>query len=507
MADPSVGVTRKGEPGSAPGFSAFRPDFCAPEARIYILLAAILASALGFIDGTVIAIALPAIRAGLGASLTEAQWINNAYLLPLGALILLGGALGDRFGLVRVFAAGIAVFVVASLVCAVAPSGEAMIGARVIQGVGAAMMVPGSLALIARAYPEEERGRAIGIWAAASSLTTALGPVLGGLVLSLGGPEMWRAIFAVNLPVGGLAIWLILSRVGRDSARQDHPLDLPGAVLITAALGLIALGLTAASEGHDAVRIGPVALGAVAFAAFVLWERRAAHPMVPPELFRNRSFAAANLATFLIYFAFSTLVFFLPMTLIAGWGVDELRASATFAPLSVFIPLLSARAGALAGRIGPAPLIAGGSALMALAFVALVFVLPSEAFLTGLMPVMAVFGFAMGLLVAPLSTAIMAGVPADRSGTASGVNNAVSRVAGLIAVALMGSLIGALYLQAGGQASFGAFSDTDGHGAAMITALRVVCGICAVLAGLAAILVWWLVPKPDAPSPQLAVGA
>ncbi|MEM6610458.1 MAG: MFS transporter [Pseudomonadota bacterium] len=475
-----------------------QPGFCAPEARIFILIAAILGSALGFIDGTVIAIALPAIRAGLGASLVEAQWINNGYLLPLGALILLGGAFGDKFGTARIFAAGIAVFVVASLVCAAAPTTQIMIGARVVQGIGAAMMVPGSLAMIARAYPEAERGRAIGIWAAASALTTALGPILGGLALSLGGPEMWRLIFAINLPLGGLALYLILTRVGDDPTRSAAPLDVVGAALITAGLGLVAFGLTAAAEGHGDVRPLPVAAGFAAIAIFVFWEARARAPMVPLSLFQDRGFAMANLATLLIYFAFSTIVFFLPMTLIAGWGLDEFLASAAFAPLSVFIPLLSAQAGKLADRIGPGPLIGAGAALMTLAYLGLVAIMPSQEFWTRLLPVTAVMGAGMGLVVAPLSTAIMGGAPSALAGTASGINNAVGRVAGLVSVALMGTIVGAAYLRLGGTDSFGVFSDAPGHGAAMIAAFQTLCWLCAALSALAALLSWLVIPRPQA---------
>ncbi|MEM9319903.1 MAG: MFS transporter [Pseudomonadota bacterium] len=477
------------------------PGFCLAENRKYILVAAVLASSLGFIDGTVIAIALPAIRSGLGASLVEAQWINNGYLLPLGALILLGGALGDRLGVARVFATGIAIFVAASMICALAPNTPVMIGARVIQGFGAAMMVPGSLALIARAYPEAERGRAIGIWAAASALTTALGPLLGGLALSLGGPEMWRAIFAINLPFGALALYLLLTRTTRDAGQAHRQLDLAGAFLITGGLGLLAWGLTAAAEGHGAVRLAPTAIGAALIAAFLAWEARASDPMVPLGLFRDRTFALSNLATGLIYFAFSTVIFFLPMTLIAGWRLDPFIASASFAPLSVFIPLLSARAGRLADQIGPGPLITAGAAFMALGYVGLFLVMPTEDFWTRLLPVTCLLGVGMGLLVAPLSTAIMASVPGEFTGTASGINNAVGRIAGLVSVAIMGSLVGAVYLSAGGTASFGALSDSAGHSAAMIAAFQVLCGACAVIAALAALLVWLFVPRrirPDA---------
>ena len=488
-ASPNGAAAPTEKPGTLPGF-------CAPEARKFILIAAILASALGFIDGTLVAIALPAMRDGLNASLVQAQWINNGYLLPLSALILLGGALGDRFGLARVFAAGIAGFVLASLACALAPTPETLITARVLQGIGAAVMVPGSLALIARAYPEEERGRAIGIWAAASALTTALGPILGGLVLSIGGPETWRLLFAINLPLGGLAFWMILTKVAADPARPDHPLDLLGAMLITGTLGLIALGLTGASEGH-AVNWTPALAGAVLFLGFLAWEARSRYPMVPLDLFKNASFSAANAATFLIYFALSTVMFFLPMTLIAGWGLPEIMASAAFAPLSVFIPLLSTKAGAWADDYGPGPLIALGGGLVALSFVCLAITTPMQNFWALTLPSTALMGLGMALVVAPLSTAIMGAVPSERSGTASGINNAVSRVAGLVAVAVMGTLAGTLYAGAGGSGSFGAFSDTAGHADAMNAAFAVLCWITAALTALGAVGAYLFIRKPD----------
>ncbi|WP_375552106.1 MFS transporter [Rhodophyticola porphyridii] len=472
------------------------PGFCASEARPFILFSAILASALGFIDGTLVAIALPAMRDGLNATLVQAQWINNGYLLPLSALILIGGAIGDRYGLARVFAAGIAGFVLASLACAVAPTPETLIVARVFQGIGAAVMVPGSLALIARAYPAEERGRTIGIWAAASALTTALGPILGGLVLSFGGTETWRLLFAINLPLGALALWMILTKVAADPARPDHPLDLPGAALITGALALIALGLTGASEGH-AVNWTPALVGAALFAGFLAWEARSPAPMVPLDLFRNASFSAANGATFLIYFALSTVLFFLPMTLIAGWGQSEVVSAAAFAPLSIFIPLLSTRAGKWADDHGPGPLIAVGGGLVALAFAGLAITTPLQAFWIFTLPCTALMGLGMALVVAPLSAAIMGAVPEDRSGTASGINNAVSRVSGLVAVAVMGTLAGAIYAGAGGTGSFGAFSDTVGHAAAMNTAFATLCWVTAALTALGAGLSWLFIRNED----------
>jgi EmrB/QacA subfamily drug resistance transporter len=474
------------KPGHAPGF-------CRDRDRRFLLIAAILASALGFIDGTIIAIALPAMREGLGATLAQAQWINNGYLLSLSALILLGGALGDRYGVARAFGAGIVVFVAASLLCAIAPTPETMIAGRALKGIGAAAMIPGSLALIARTYPREDRGRAIGIWAAASALTTALGPVLGGIALSLGGPEIWRVLFAINLPLGVLALWLLYTHVREDPPGQPNPLDWPGAVLISAALALLAYGLTG-SDGP--VDLRPLSAAALCFAWFLWREARTPFPMIPLDLFRDRAFAAANLATFLIYFALSTVLFFLPMTLIAGWGTPEALASAVFAPLSVFISTLSATSGRLADRYGPGRLIGAGGMIVAMAFAGLAIGIGTQNIWLGVVPATALMGLGMALVVAPLSTAIMTSLPEERSGVASGINNAVSRVAGLIAVAAMGSLAATLYAGAGGMASFGAFSDTAGHADAMTRAFSGLAWITAILTGAGAVLSWMLIPVP-----------
>lgn len=486
--DPLSPISAIRKPGALPGF-------CAPEARKFILVAAILASAIGFIDGTIVAIALPAMRDGLDASLAQAQWINNGYLLPLSALILLGGALGDRFGLARVFSLGIAGFVLASLACALAPTAPALIAARVAQGVGAAVMVPGSLALIARAYPADERGRAIGIWAASSALMTALGPILGGLALTFGGPEIWRWLFAVNLPLGGVALWLITTRVAHDPPRPGQRLDLAGAALVTVALALIATGLTGAAEGQSADPALTLA-GAAAFLGFLWWERRSAHPMVPLSLFRNAGFSAANLSTALIYFALSTVLFFLPMTVIAGWGVSEAETSAAFAPLSVFIFLLSARAGTWADTYGAGRLIGAGGGLVAVSFAGLAMVMPLQAFWETVVPFTALMGLGMALVVAPLSTAVMGGVSEERSGTASGINNAVSRVAGLVAVAAMGTLAGAIYAGAGGTESFGAVSGAAGHGPAMNRAFSAIAWVTVGLTAAGAAVAWVFIPRP-----------
>jgi EmrB/QacA subfamily drug resistance transporter len=467
--------------------AAATSGFCRREARPWILAAAILSSALGFIDGSVVSIAMPAIRESLGASLAEAQWINNGYLLPLSALILAGGAAGDRFGLTRVLIAGIGVFLAASLASALAPSPGALIAARVLKGIGAALMVPGSLALIARAYPRAERGRAIGIWAAASAVTTALGPAVGGTVLSLGAAEAWRLIFALNLPLGAFVIWVLRTRVGHDPARSRDPIDWTGAALGTLALGSLAGALTALEDGGAAPVV--LAIAGVAAAAAFLWrETVTAHPMVPLDLFRDPVFASANAATLCLYFGLSAILFYLPMTAIAAWGVSPLAASLTFAPLSVFIGVLSGPVGAWADRMGPGPLIATGSGLVAIAFAGMALGAPAQAFWSVVVPLACLMGLGMALVVGPLSTAVMAAVPDERTGVASGVNNAVSRMAGLVAVAGMGTLAALAYGAAGGPQSFGEPSDLAGHADASNAAFAAISWFAAALAALSTVV-------------------
>ncbi len=464
------------------------PGFCDAANRKWVLIAAILASALGFIDGTIVAIALPAMRDSLGASLPEAQWISNSYMLTLSALILVGGAMGDRFGVARIFGGGIALFVAASAACALAPTPGLLIAARALQGLGAAFMVPGSMAIIARAYPRAERGRALGIWAAASAVTTALGPIAGGLLLTTGGPEAWRLIFAVNLPLGAVALWLLATRVARDPGQPGRGVDYAGALLATAGLGLIAWALTGAEHGAAGglrdLALGGAGLGLLG--VFVLWERRVAHPMMQVALLADRSFAAVNIATFFLYFALSAILFFLPMAVIGGWGVREIAVTAAFAPLSVFIGGLSARAGALADRVGAGPVIAAGAAVVALSFAALGLAAPFRQFWPHVFPAMIAMGLGMAAVVAPLSAAVMAAVEDADTGSASGINNAVARIAGLVAVAAMGSLAVAVYGAAGGEGSFGSPPATPADAAAADRAFAAIAFTTAALAALAA---------------------
>jgi EmrB/QacA subfamily drug resistance transporter len=446
-----------------------------------ILWAAILASSMGFIDSSVTAIAMPAIREALGASLVEAQWINVAYLITLSGLVLAGGAMGDRFGTARVFGIGICIFIAGSIGCAMAGDPGQMIAARAVKGVGAALMVPGSMALVSRAYPRSERGRALGLWAAASTLTTALGPVLGGVILTGLGDVGWRLIFAMNLPLGAVALWLLHGRTVQDATGTAARIDWPGAVLASAGLGLLAWLLTDPAAPGALWLATPLVLG-----AFVFWQAVAPTPMIRLSLFHRRTFAMTNFVTLFLYFALSGVMFYLPMTAVSAWGVTALEVTAAFLPISLLIGLLSAPAGRWADRIGPGPLMAAGSALVAIAYAGLALTAGSGDFWGRVVPLMVVAGVGLGLAVAPLTAAVMQGAEDGEQGAASGINNAVARVAGLIAVALLGRVAAGVY--GDGLPGFGLPGTEPAHLAATGAAFGTVALIAAAMAGLAAAL-------------------
>lgn len=426
--------------------------FCPPHLRRRVLIAAILASSLGFIDSTVVPIAIPAIRADIGASLTQTQWISSSYLLMVASLVMAGGALGDRYGLRNIFGAGIVMFLAASLLCAAAPDPAFLIVARALQGLSAAIMIPGSLAIIAKAYPPEERGRAIGIWAAASAATTGLGPVGGGLIIGMTGDWGWRLIFAINLPLG-LAALALLFEAPADRPEGGRRLDPAGVGLATLALGAMALGLSGGREALTAQvpGAGPAAdwsmtaAGLAILLVFLWWESRARQPMMPLTLFADHAFAGANLATFLIYFALSAVMFFLPMTLITAWGTSAAQAALTFVPITVLVGVMSGPAGKASGRIGPRVFMAGGSLVCAVAYGWLALSMDQRQFWGALMPAMTLMGMGMGLLVSPLSAAVMTAVPDSQTGMASAINNTVARLSGLFAIASLGGVISAVF--------------------------------------------------------------
>lgn len=479
-------------------------DIAAPQSRRFVLIAAILASSMGFIDGSVISIAIPAIRANLGATLADAQWISNGYLLFLSALILLGGAAGDRFGLRTTFGLGITVFVLASIVCALAPTPLVLVVARAVQGAGAAFMVPGSLAIIAKAYPREERGRAIGIWAAASSLTTIAGPIIGGFMLTALGEWSWRLVFAINLPLGAIALALLWFKVKPDQPAAGRRLDVVGAVLATLALLLLAYGLT--GDGSESTpgllhMAGFVGAGLVLGAVFLVWEARSADPMLPLRLFSIRAFSGANALTFALYFALGGTMFFLPMTMIGGWGVTPANVSLALLPMGVLLTALSSFSGKWADVVGPAPLIALGSLIVAGAFALLGATAPLHNVWFAVMPAIGLLGLGMGLVVSPLSTAVMTSVGDSDTGVASGVNNAVARVAGLMAVALLGLVVASVFERAlGGMAELPIFFGLPADGlnteeeaarlGATDAAFAAIAYVTAVLSLISAAIAW-----------------
>lgn len=463
-----------------------------PAQRRRILIAAIVASSMGFIDGSVISIVSPAIRASLGASLADVQWVSNAYLLTLSSLLLLGGAVGDRYGLRNVFAAGIGLFILASLASALAPNAGFLIAARAVQGIGAAFMVPGSLAIIAVAYPKEQRGGAIGTWAAASSLTTLLGPVLGGALLTWFGDDSWRLVFAINPLLGALSVVLLLGTP--DETRSvRRSLDLSGAALATVALLLVSWAFIDASGWFWAYLVG----GLVALLGFLLWEARSPAPMLPLTLFAQARFSGAQAVTFLIYFGLSAVTFYLPMVMISGWRVSPAEVAIAMLPLGIALTLLSAPAGRLTDRFGPGPVIATGAALVGLAFVGFGVTAPLHQVWLAIVPLMTLFGIGMSGIAGPISTAVMTAVADGETGTASAINNAVARIAGLFAISIMGSLALAVFtsLAPADTAGFGTLIETGlgpaaeaAHVAATDAALAAICYGTALLCAIGAVL-------------------
>lgn len=410
---------------------------CAESARPFVLAATILASAMAFIDGSIITIALPVLQAELGASFASLQWVVNAYALLLGGLILVGGAAGDRFGRRRIFMIGLVLFAVASIACAAAPSVRFLIGARSIQGIGAALLVPQSLAIIAAAFPRDVRGRAIGIWAGASAITTAMGPPLGGVLIDWIG---WRSVFWVNLPLSAGALWLAANHVPESkNEAADGPLDWLGGALGIVGFGALTGGLTLLAE-PDSGKTAPFALlgiGIVSLIALLRTEKSAANPLVPLSLFASRDFTGANLMTLLLYGALSAVLFLLPFDLIERRGLSASQVGLTLLPFGLIIGIVSRFAGAWADRAGPRWPLALGAALVAVAAAGLA--IGGETFWAGVLTPVLAMSVGMGIVVAPLTTAVMNSAPEARSGTASGVNNAASRLAGLFAIAVVGA--------------------------------------------------------------------
>lgn len=442
----------------------------------WVLAVAVLGSGLAFLDGTVVNVALPAIGRDLGASTGSLQWIVNGYLLTLAALILLGGSLGDRLGRRRVFVLGVGLFTAASLLCAVAPSAELLIAARLLQGIGGALLTPGSLAMIESSFRPGDRARAIGAWSGLGGVATAVGPLLGGYLVDA---VSWRAIFLINLPIGAFVIVMAARHVPetRDPTAHGH-LDTKGAAL--AALGLA--GITYAlieGPGDDASPMIALAalVGVGALVCFVLVERRSANPMVPLGIFASRQFSAANLTTFAVYAALGGFFFLFVSFLQISLGYSPLEAGAATLPVTLLMLALSARSGGLAQRIGARIPLTIGPLIIASGLLLLTRIEPGDSYATAVLPAVVVFGLGLTLVVAPVTATVLAAADPRHSGIASAINNAVARVAGLVAIAALPLIAGLT-----GEGFYDPRVMTSGFHTAMVA--------CAVLAAAGGVLAW-----------------
>ena len=462
LADRAMGLRRRLRHRAHPGLAA---------------AVSILASSLAFVDGSVVNVGLPAIGRDLPADAAGLQWVVNAYLLPLSALLLFGGALADRFGRGRVLVIGMAVFAAGSAGCALSRRLELLLVARAVQGFGAALLMPASLAVLGSCFEGQARSRIVGLWAACSAVATAIGPVLGGWLIDRVG---WQAIFAINLPLAAAAIGLALIALRDPPIQRPRLLDIAGAVRATSALGLLIWALTAGSGpgGWRAAELGALGLGAVLAVDFVRAERRAGEAaMTPPALFGSRRLVGLNLATLLLYGALGAFVLLLPYRLIEGGGWPATAAGAALLPFPLVMMVLSPATGALAGRLGARSLLILGPALVAAGLLLGLRIGGAGGYWTTVMPSVVLVAVGMACEAAPLTSAVFACVDQRHTGAASGLNSAVARLGGLLATALLGRVLAA-------------------HGPALVEAFRAALVVAALAAAGAALVVWLMVDRP-----------
>jgi EmrB/QacA subfamily drug resistance transporter len=459
----------------------------------WVVLATVLGSALASIDATVVGIALPAIGRNFGVGLADLQWVVTAYTLTLAGLLLLAGALGDKYGRKRVFLIGVVWFAVASALCSIAPTAALLIAARALQGVGAALLTPGSLAILQAVFRPDDRGKAIGAWSGFSGVGTAVGPFLGGWLVAA---VSWRLIFVINVPLAALVVAVTLRHVPESRDPTDTaPIDVIGGVLVT--LGLVGLTYGLIQGPNSGWASSPVLIGLIAgialLTAFGWREHRIPSPMLSLSLFRSTQFTATNVVTFIIYGAIGGALFLLPIQLQQVSGYSALEAGISLLPVTAITLALSARSGALAARIGPRLQMSAGPVVVGVGIGLLALIGPSGNYLTEVLPGVVVFGFGLAITVAPLTSTVLAAVPAEHSGMASAVNNDVARAASLIAVAL---------LPAVGGITGDAYRHPAVFSAGFHTASLVAGGICVAGGLLAAATIRNPARAPGAPRPS-----
>ena len=436
----------------------------------WVLLATVLGSAVASVDATVVGIALPAIGREFHVGLAALQWVVTAYTMTLAGLLLLGGSLGDKYGRKKVFLIGVIWFALASVLSAVAPGATFLILARALQGVGAALLTPGSLAILEAVFRPDDRGKAIGAWSGYSGVGTAIGPFIGGWLVQA---VSWRLIFVINLPLAALVVAVTLRHVpeSRDPAATGR-IDVAGGALVTLGLVGLTFGLIEGPASHWATPgvLAALAAGVVLLAAFVWQEHRSAAPMLPLSLFASTQFTAANLITFVVYGGIGGALFLLPIELQQVSGYSALQAGISLLPVTAITLALSSRSGALAARIGPRLQMTVGPVLVGAGLALFTLTGPSGDYLTEVLPAVVVFGFGLAVTVAPLTSTVLDAAPAERAGIASAVNNDVARAAALIAVAL---------LPAAGGITGDAYRDPPVFSAGFHTASLISAGLCA----------------------------